>query len=435
MIWIIYYALFLLLTAAYSFFIFKNKLNKNKIIFLIYYFFVFFSSNALNNFLALQAQRITSNATFLILFNIIFVIVVILFAVPATFFTAKLKKRKLYIWWFHSVMFLAVLIGLISTQVWVLFFVSIALGMSTSALGVHQLMFNEQNFKINKGFLSYTLLFVPTLLSNLLIYPIQYHFAISNNNLSHYFLIFFSIVLISTIISFTLSFFLKETKNDIGIYDDFVLSKIKSYELKHFVTLVALAFLFFLVYYFSTNSFLNYKLADLSKSIFKPYLPLINGGSEVIGVFVIGYFLFNFLGIRKTLAVSLGVWIIAFLFLLFFNNIYVSAVVLLFINFSYGIIIFILYSLVLEWNYRQTAPLTGIYSAIVAVLTLVNNLLTSLFSTGNITITTIHSHVLFDVLSVVGISFLLVMWVFVEETISYWSIEEQVIEELHDYNI
>lgn len=265
-IWLSFLLIFCLLTSCYLFFLFKKKINKWQWLFISYYFLLAVGVNSLKTINNLLILSLTSFTSQIIVITAIISFTIIIFAIPATFFTAKFKKRKLYIWWIHSWLLLTSCLTLIVANVWTLILLNIALGMSAASLGVHELMFNEQYFSKSHAFLTFTILIVPGLLASLIIVPINIFIfnvaTITINKLNYYLIIGLCFI----ILTFFLSFWLRENPKNIGRHEQIVLKKIKTFAYWKIISLITIGLAIYLIYYLTTSRFFNYKIISIDQN-------------------------------------------------------------------------------------------------------------------------------------------------------------------------
>ncbi|WP_308150201.1 hypothetical protein [Spiroplasma sp. AdecLV25b] len=124
------------LSILYSIFLFKYKIKKRQLLFIVYYFCFFMMVNAFQYICTIN--DIIIKQVFSIILGVIISFILIVVAIPATLITGNLRKRKLYIWWSHFWMFLSAICFLIMPSVETLIFLNVAIGMSLGSLSVHE---------------------------------------------------------------------------------------------------------------------------------------------------------------------------------------------------------------------------------------------------------------------------------------------------------
>ncbi|WP_425382779.1 hypothetical protein [Spiroplasma endosymbiont of Melieria omissa] len=292
--------------------------------------------------------------------------------------------------------------------------------MSTASLGVHELMFNEQYFVKSHAFLTFTILIVPGLLASLIIIPINMlTFNISTITISKisYFII---AALCFFILTFFMSFLLREDPKNMGMHDEIVLKKIKTFSQWKIIILIMFGLTIYLIYYLMNSQFFNYRISNIDQR-WHVYKTLFTTLPQVIGVFLLGWWLYYFFSANIALYFGFGIYIVSIMISLVTNNIYAVLISQILSNIAFGICSFVVYSLVLDWNYRQLMPITGIYASCIAILTCSVDLLDSFI---NYNLITLNNEIMFYIgnsialLTVISLIFIMLF------SSNYWVTEK-----------
>ncbi|WP_342276609.1 hypothetical protein [Spiroplasma endosymbiont of Nebria brevicollis] len=279
----------------------------------------------INTFQYVRTVNIDINQVVSIILGVIISLTVMIVAIPATFITGNLRKRKLYIWWSHFWMFLSSILFLIIPSVGTLIFLNVAIGMSLGSLSVHELMFNEQYFSKSHAFLTFTMLSIPPLLSSLLVNGIIGTVVIDvDNNFKQRIILGLGIGFLC--ISLILSFLLKE---------------IRPFQVKKIVILIVIGVSIYSVYYLMNNNYFNYKNDMITHNeTLKPYSLLINYLPQVVGAFILGWWLYYYFNAQFTLIVSFSLWLLGIVINYASTNLYAHIISLAFGSTSFVIVLF-----------------------------------------------------------------------------------------------
>lgn len=133
-------------------------------------------------------------------------------------------------------------------------------------------------------FLTFTILIVPGLLASLIIIPINMlTLNISTITISKisYFII---AGLCFFILTFFISFLLREDPKNMGMHDEIVLKKIKTISQWKIIILIMFGLTIYLIYYLMNSQFFNYKISSIDQR-WHVYKILFTTLPQVIGVF------------------------------------------------------------------------------------------------------------------------------------------------------
>ncbi|WP_308150154.1 hypothetical protein [Spiroplasma sp. AdecLV25b] len=284
-------------------------------------------------------------------------------------------------------------------------------------------MFNEQYFSKSYSFLTFTMLSIPPLLASLLVNGIIGTVVIDiNNNFKRN--IIFGLGIGFLFLSLILSFLLKEKSRNMGMHNLFVLKEIKPFQIKKIVILIVIGLSIYIVYYLLNNNYFNYKNDMITHNeTLKPYRLLITYLPQVLGVFILGWWLYYYFNAQFTLIVSFSLWLLGIVINYVSTNLYAILYAHIIFSLAFGSTSFVIYSSVLDWNYRQRSPLTGIYSTIITITTFSNDLFISYVNNGIINNVKINSELFYfsNIFSLVVIVSLIVATAF---THNYWLSEK-----------
>ena len=170
-----------------------------------------------------------------------------------------------------------------------------------------------------------------------------------------------------------------------GMHDEIVLKKIKTFSQWKIIILIMFGLTIYLIYYLMNSQFFNYRISNIDQR-WHVYKTLFTTLPQVIGVFLLGWWLYYFFSANIALYFGFGIYIVSIMISLVTNNIYAVLISQILSNIAFGICSFVVYSLVLDWNYRQLMPITGIYASCIAILTCSVDLLDSFINYNLITL-------------------------------------------------
>lgn len=263
---------------------------------------------------------------------------------PLFFMTDILQKRKIFIQFAMAFMMFCSLLVVFYPSINTLYFSSLAMGISASMLAIFNVLFSETFSKENAA-VSASILSVAPLMAEFLAAPIQYlatHGAYKNFNM---------LWLISTIIAFItflLSFYMKELKNNSKFSKEkvkFVISN-KSFIICCFISIIVS----FVKFSTSGTNMLFYSEQVLRMPpLLLAYLDTIFASSQLIASVLVGTYFKNKLGIEKTLFLSLSSLLIFYIIIIFTRNPYIAFGGYLFNGFGYGATYISLISIALQY--------------------------------------------------------------------------------------
>ncbi|WP_162684679.1 hypothetical protein [Spiroplasma sp. BIUS-1] len=351
----------------------KEKLQKNSYLWIIQIVLFWIAAGYAGNQLKDQINFLDSKS--FIVITIFSTSLFLIFLKPlATFVTGIWKNRKIWIQASNGIMILLViLLSLTNLPLWALIITSILLSLSIASSTLFYLFLNEQSFYRIYVLPSVWITFVfMTFSSTFGIYLSNLNIVIGQKALSSNLTL--SIILILMLASsMALSFFTKENKNMVQVFDQEILEHLPKKNNKLFLLIYLLGFLLALtsainnslvIKLFIALNLTKFNLSDESIYLWmriNDFIYLI----PTIFASIISYKILTKIFEQKYLIfINLFVLFGVYTAMAFVQNPFVFIVLNLIAGISFNQIIYSLFSVCMFWNYRaRKNPVTGFYGS------------------------------------------------------------------------
>ncbi|AGM24693.1 MFS transporter [Spiroplasma chrysopicola] len=368
----------LFLVVGYFIVLGKRKVNQfQQWIFILQHFSFWLAlSIVLNlnyNFISFDILKDITNLGLILLISSLFYAAI--FFIPASWITGLLKSRKIWFYCSYFLIAVAIIILLIFPKnLGALIFAALAFGFGISTNSLWFLFFNEQFLEQSNPFLTSASVLPAVGLAGVTGNSIFLGLKVVITNDAFFHLIIFSVMLVVLLISFGCSFFIKEKKENLGVFDTKILTVISPFKWNKVSIILLLIFSVAILRELSQGDLLNLIIAqNLNKrgfgleaiQRFLHFSQQIWWIAQGLGAILIYPLVVKKVGIKNSLIGAFAIWAGYFLLIGTIQIPELYLVLQILNGFILGALLGILFSLIIMWNSRvKNRPITGFFSAI-----------------------------------------------------------------------
>lgn len=356
-----------------SFMFYKEKISIKSLIFYIEIILFWAGMAILTKHLSREfLQNTLDNISFTILMFFSSVFIGIILKPIATWLTARINNRRIWIWISYATAMIGILLLIVNNYnhfLWINIITSILLGFSISSNTVYYLFLNEQfYYRINPVGVTWTVAIAMLFASFLGMYINDLNIAIWKNNLPISLIIGF----IFTATSLGISFVKKENKDFVGSFEKSIREQYPPKDIPIFFIMCLMSILISVANSLVSGNTIKMFIAILYiRSEEKDQIIMFLRLFEYMFVFVsviFGYFIFRYifksLGYKYTLLTNAFILFIVYTLFAFIHNGTAYIILNMFAGIAYFQIIYGIFSISVFWNYRiVNIPITGYVSA------------------------------------------------------------------------